>query len=69
MWWHLNIREFYFPQVNAKDFGDMDLEKLIKAVRSFRATFDVSHMCYRDNRARENAWKKVALEVRNIMFV
>ena len=44
----------------------MVLEKLIVAVGNFRAIWDVPHMCYRDNRARENTWKKKSLEVRNI---
>ena len=42
----------------------MDEEKLIEAVRSFPCILDVSSKSYKDLRARENAWKLVAEEVK-----
>ena len=42
----------------------MDEEKLIEAVRSLSCLWDVSSKSYRDQRARENAWKQVAEMVR-----
>ena len=38
-------------------------EKLIEAVRSFPCLCQVSSASYKDARARENAWKKVASQV------
>ena len=41
----------------------MDTEKLIKAVRGFRCLWNVKDCGYKDKRKRENAWKKVSVEV------
>ena len=38
----------------------MDEEKLIEAIRSFPCLWQESSKSYRDQRARENAWKEVA---------
>ena len=42
----------------------MDEERLIEAVRSYPSLWQVSAKCYKDAKAKENAWKKVATEVR-----
>ena len=42
----------------------MEEEKLIEAIRSFPCLWQISNRFYRDQRARENAWKQVAHEVR-----
>ena len=45
----------------------MDIEKLIEAVRCYPCLWDVTKTCYKDTRARENAWKEVVIEVRNVL--
>ena len=39
-------------------------EKLIEAVRDFDCLWKVSAKVYRDVRAKENAWKAIAITVR-----
>ena len=39
-------------------------EKLVEAVRSFPCLWQTTSKCYRDIRARENAWKEVAQQVK-----
>ena len=41
----------------------MDEERLIEEVRKFSCLWDVSTKAYRDNKAKENAWKVVANDV------
>ena len=41
----------------------MNEEKLIEAVRDFPCLWQVSSRCYRDAKAKENAWKKVSSQV------
>ena len=40
-----------------------DPEKLIEAVRKFACIWDVTLKCFKDSKAKENAWKSVAEEV------
>ena len=40
-------------------------ETLIEAVRKFGCLWNVSSKSFKDNKAKENAWKAVAQEVRN----
>ena len=42
----------------------MEEEKLVDAVRSFPCLWQVSCRSYKDIRAKENAWKQVAGQVR-----
>ena len=46
----------------------MNEEKLIEAVRDFPCLWQVSSRCYRDAKAKENAWKKVSSQV-NILYI
>ena len=41
----------------------MDEEKLIEAVRCFPSLWKVSSKSYKDAKAKENAWKEVAIRV------
>ena len=43
----------------------MDEEKLIESVRKFPCLWNASYKAYKDQRARENAWKEVAKVVRH----
>ena len=45
----------------------MKVEKLIEAVRYFPCLWDVTKTCYKDARAKKNAWKEVVIQVRNIL--
>ena len=47
----------------------MDEEKLIEAVRVLPCLWEVNSKSYRDQRARENAWKEVAETVREFLEV
>ena len=47
----------------------MDEEKLIEAVRVLPCLWEVNSKSYRDQRARENAWKEVADTVREFLEV
>ena len=42
----------------------MDEEKLVEAVRSFPCLWQTTFKGYRDIKARENAWKEVAAQVK-----
>ena len=44
-------------------------EKLIEAVRSFPCLWQTTLKGYRDIKARENAWKEVALQVKHYKTV
>ena len=46
----------------------MTEEKLIEEVREFPCIWDTSSWSYKDQRARENAWKHVAQVVSFIFF-
>ena len=54
---HVNTR-VYTPTLSRA--SEMDEEKLIEAIRSLPCLWQVSSKSYRDQRARENAWKEVA---------
>ena len=45
----------------------MEVEKLIEAVRCFPCLWDVTKTSYKDARAKENAWKEVVIQVRNVL--
>ena len=45
---------------------EMDEEALVEAVRSFPCLWQSSSKKYKDLRAKENAWKEVAKEVREL---
>ena len=47
----------------------MDEDKLIEAVRALPCLREVNSKSYRDQRARENAWKEVAQTVREFLEV
>ena len=44
----------------------MDEEKLIEGVQSFPCLWNVSSKGYRDQKAKENAWNTIAIEVRQV---
>ena len=44
----------------------MEEEKLFEAVRTFPCLWQVKSPVYKDIRAKENAWNKVAIEVRKL---
>lgn len=48
---------------------NMDDEKLIEAIRSFPCLWQVSSKGYKDARARENAWREVAMRVSMIVYL
>ena len=43
----------------------MEEEKVSEAVRTFPCVWQVNSPVYRDIKAKENAWNKVAIEVHN----
>ena len=45
----------------------MEVEKFIEAVRCFPCLWDVTTTCYKDVRTKENVWKEVIIQVRNVL--
>jgi len=43
----------------------MDEEKLIECVREFECLWNVKEKSYKDQRAKENAWKVIVEKVHN----
>ena len=52
-----------FPCTFAQTDVTMDEEKLIEAVHSFPSLWKVTSKSYKDVKAKENAWKEVAIRV------
>ena len=49
---------------SCKKMNEDLLEKLIEAVRKFASLWDVTSKSFKDSKAKENAWKSVAEEVK-----
>ena len=50
------------PYRDRKLVGKMEEEKLIESVRDFPCLWNISCKAYKDQRAKENAWKSVTKE-------
>ena len=59
-WLHVRCN---FPCTPVQTYVAMDEEKLIEAVCSFPSLWKVTMKSYKDVKAKENAWKEVAIRV------